>query len=549
MKFLKVLINSLVTGIFFAFLLALLVYDLNINLDFQIFFFGQISLFLLITYGMLIMVLSLLSFFILQFILGKRFRIAFLSPSFLVMSFSLTIALFLLIFKTNYDYFRSFFDSVTRELLQRQFLILAFLALLGLCCIYGFQRYRKGVIFLILYYVFFFAGVYYTLMQRMDYLIPKRPEKVANLEAKKINKKVTIIGLEGLSFDVMIPLISEEKLPNFAWLMEEGSWGKLENFSPTEPLILNSSFNSGKYPSKHRHVSLYRYRVLKSAQEFEVAPRFMLFGQLLRTSLLTRSMKTHPFYSQDIWEIFHDNKIEYLVLDWPYDRKVGESSPKAETRFNMIFKDLKLDGSEMFDRVKRAFFSDFEYEDQVMQKKTEAQPQIVYFMLNGLNTVEQYFYKYSFPDLFGNINQDDINRYSSVIERYYQFYDDIIGKYMASRKEDELLIVFSPHGIEPLPLWKRVVEWILGNAEISAYHELAPDGVVFFNGREINRGNNIDRMRLIDIAPTLLNYLGLPVGKDMDGIVYSSIFREEFKLENPVLYISSYDEHVIKQPE
>ena len=56
-------------------------------------------------------------------------------------------------------------------------------------------------------------------------------------------------------------------------------------------------------------------------------------------------------------------------------------------------------------------------------------------------------------------------------------------------------------------------------------------------------------MKLIDIAPTLLNYLGLPVGKDMDGIVNSSIFMERFKLGNPVLYISSYEEIAIKQPE
>jgi hypothetical protein len=549
MKFLKVLVNSLITGMFFSFLLALLIYDLNINLEFQAFFLGQLSLFSFITYGMLITVLSLVSFFILQFILGKSFRIAFISPSFLVLSFSLSIVLFLLIFKTNHDYFLSFFDSATRDLLNRQFITLVFLALLGLLCFYGSRSYKRGVVFLILYYLFFFAGVTYILRPRMSYPVSRKPEKVANLEAKKITKKVTLIGLEGLSFDVMIPLMGEDKLPNFAWLMEEGSWGKLENFSPTEPLILNSSFNSGKFPSKHRRVSLYKYRVLKATQEFEVAPRFILFGQLLQTNLLTRTIKTHPFYSQDIWKILRDNKTEYLVQDWPYYQGPAESLPKAETRFNMIFKDLKLDKSEMSERVRKAFFSDFEYEDRFMQKKTETQPQIVYLMLNGLNSVEQYFYKYSFPDLFGNINQDELDRYSSVIERYYQFYDDIIGKYMASRKEDELLIVFSPHGIEPLPLWKRVVEWILGNAEISAYSELAPDGVVFFYGKEINRGRNIDRVRLVDFAPTLLNYLGLPVGKDMDGIVTSSIFREDFKLENPVLYISSYDEHVIKRPD
>jgi hypothetical protein len=397
--------------------------------------------------------------------------------------------------------------------------------------------------------VFFFGALYYVFLQRMEFPVLVSSEKLANLEAKRIDKKVTIIGLEGLSFDVMVPLINEDKLPNFAWLMEEGSWGKLENFSPTQPLILNSSFNSGKLPSKHRRISLYRYRILNSEHFFEVAPRFILFGQLLRTKLLTRSETILPFSSKDLWNIFEDNNTSHLVEDWPYSKNVVQPSPKAETRFNLIFEDLKLDNSMVFDRVKRAFFSDFEFEDQVMMRKNESQPQIVYFMLNGLNEVEEYFYKYTFPDLFGNIEQDEINRYSSVIERYYQFYDDIIGKYLASLKEDELLVVYSPHGIEPLPLWKRVTEWVLGSADISAYYELAPDGVVFFYGRDILRDRNVEGMRLIDIAPTLLNFLGLPVGKDMDGIVYSSIFRDEFKLENPVLYISSYEEHTIKQPD
>ncbi len=549
MKFLKVLINSLITGIFFCILLALLIFDININLDVQALFFGRITLFLFITYGMVITVLSVLIFFIFQFILGRSFKIAFISPSFLALSFSLGICLFLLIFRANTNYFHSFFNSETLALLTRQFLAFGFLAVIGFVCFAGFHSSKKSVIFLAIYYFLFLGAIYYAFLQRVNYPFPQDLNKVANLEAKRIDKKVTIIGLEGLSFDVMIPLINDEKLPNFSWLMEEGSWGKLENFSPAQPAILNSSFNSGKLPSKHRRISQYKYRVFKNEQQFEVSPRFIFFGQLLRTKLLVRTPKPPPFYAKDLWTIFEDNKTSYIVEDWPYRSKAPEPSQKGETRFNLIFEDLKFDTSDVFDKVRDAFFSDFEYEDQVMQKRNEIQPQILYFLLNGLNKVESYFYKYSFPDLFGNIEQDEINRYSSVIERYYQFYDDIIGKYLASRKEDELLIVYSPHGIEPLPLWKRVAEWMFGSAEISAYNELAPDGVVFFYGREIRRGRNIDRMRLIDIAPTILNFLGLPVGKDMDGIVYSSIFRDEFKLGNPVLYISSYEEHTIKQPD
>ncbi len=549
MKFLKVFLNSLITGVFFSALLALLIYDININLNIQAFFFGHLTLFLFITYGLVVTILSVIIFFILQFILGSSFKIAFISPAFLVLSFSLSMSLFLLIFKANYDYFLSFFSKITQNLLNKQFLTFIFLVVLGLICFYSTRLYKRKVIFLLVYFLAFFAGMYYVMTQRLHYPLFQKSERVANLEAKELDKKITIIGLDGLSFDVMIPLINEEKLPNFAWLMEEGSWGKLENFSPTEPVIHRTSFGSGKLPSKHRQLSLYRYRVLNSKQQFEVSPRFIFFGQLLRTNLLTRYKTIPPFYSKDIWTIFKDNKTSHHVKDWPYYRKMPDPTPRAETRFNLIFEDLKSDNSSIFSKVRRAFFSDFEYEDQVMQVKTGTQPQIVYFMLNGLNEVERYFYKYTFPDLFGNIEQDEINRYSSVIERYYQFYDDIIGRYLASRKEDELLVVYSPHGIEPLPLWKRVREWLLGKAEISAYHELAPDGVVFFYGKEIWRGRYIEQMRLIDIAPTLLHFLGLPIGKDMDGIVYSSIFREEFKLKNPVLYISSYEEHSIKQPD
>jgi len=73
--------------------------------------------------------------------------------------------------------------------------------------------------------------------------------------------------------------------------------------------------------------------------------------------------------------------------------------------------------------------------------------------------------------------------------------------------------------------------------------------VIFFFGKEIIHGKNIEGMRLIDMAPTLLNYLGLPVGKDMDGVVNSSMLRPEYKIENPVLYISSYEEIDIKSPQ
>ncbi len=546
MKFLKVLTNSLISGLFFSYLLALLILDLNINLSFQIKVFSQLSLFLFITYGLFITFLCVLIFYVYQFFAGKRRHVTFISPFFLIISFSLLTIVYLVIFKANRDFFISFFDLRTLYFLDTQPIFLILFSILGIIILYTYHSSKKKII-LWLFPLLLAATMILTIFQRTNFPQPQKKENLANLEATKIEKKITIIGLEGLNFDFLIPLINEGKLRNFEVLMDQGSWGRLESFSPNESLMLINSFNTGKFPSKHRQVSPYTYNYLGLESQLEVVPRYLFFRQLLRTPFLRFSPNTPKIHTKDIWKIFEDNGTTYVKKDWPFNLEISEPGQKAETTFNHLFEDLKFETDEIFQKVRNALYTDVEFEESVTELKNQHQPQMLYFFLNGLNIAETYFYKYRFPELFGILNQDEIDKYSTVIERYYQFYDQIISKYLASLKMgEELLVVYSPHGTEPLPLWKRFVEWMLGNAEISAYHERAPEGVIFFYGQEINKGKNITGMKLVDIVPTLLNYLGLPVGKDMDGIVNSSIFLDEYK--NPVLYISSYEDYNINPP-
>jgi len=485
-------------------------------------------------------------FYVYQFFGEKRRHVTFISPSFLIVSFSFLTIVYLVIFKANRDFFISFFDLRTLYFLDTQPIFLILFSILGIIILYSYHSSKKKII-LWLFPLLLAATMTLTISQRTNFPQPQKNEIIVNFEATKIEKKITIIGLEGLSFDFLIPLIEEGKLRNFEVLMDQGSWGRLESFPPNEPLMLNNSFNTGKFPSKHRQISLYTYNYLGLESQLEVVPRYLFFRQLLRTPILGISPNIPKIYTKDIWKIFEDNKTTYVKKDWPFNLKIEEPSQKAETTFNLFFEDLKFETDEIFQKVRTALYSDVEYEESVTELKNQQQPQMLYFFLNGLNIAESYFYKYSFPELFGILNQDEINKYSTVIERYYQFYDQIISKYLASLKMgEELLVVYSPHGSEPLPLWKRFVEWMLGNAEISAYHERAPEGMVFFYGQEINKGKNISGMKLVDIVPTLLNYLGLPVAKDMDGIVNSSIFLDEYK--NPVLYIPSYEDYDIIPP-
>lgn len=548
MKILRILTNSLISGLFFSLLLTLLVADLNINLVFNLGVLGKLTIFLFASYGLLASFFCVLAALFYRFFSGKKGKPGFVSASFLTLSSSLWTLLFLVIFRENYTHFLPFFVPGLQFFLRAQMMALFIPAVSGLVLHYRYHHRKPLRVYFSIYFALLGIVLIFVFWQRLNYPHPQKSYKLADLDAKKIARRVTLLNLEGLSLDFILPLTNEGKLPNFAWLMEKGCWGRLEGFTPSDPFVLHHSFNTGKLPGKHRQISEVRYRITGMREKLEVVPRFILFRQLTRVGLLKIFPNDAPPAVKDMWRIFEDFQAAAVRKDRSASPTLGgKPSPKAEKLFGAFYKDFQYETSWIFAQVKQAFSRDTESEEDAFQQKTEIQPQLFSLYLDGLNTAEMYFYKYSFPESFGDIRQEEIQKYGAVIEKYYQFYDQIISKYLASLKEDELFIVCSPYGTEPLPFWKRVVEWMLGNSYVSSYHEQAPDGAVFFYGKGIVRGKNIETARLIDLAPTILYFLGLPVGKDMDGIVRGSLFEREFTEENPVFTISSYEDVNIKK--
>jgi len=58
-------------------------------------------------------------------------------------------------------------------------------------------------------------------------------------------------------------------------------------------------------------------------------------------------------------------------------------------------------------------------------------------------------------------------------------------------------------------------------------HYAQVNGILIASGPDIKPGDKIEGARLIDIAPTVLHMMGLPVPQDMDGRVLDELFKEE----------------------
>ena len=94
--------------------------------------------------------------------------------------------------------------------------------------------------------------------------------------------------------------------------------------------------------------------------------------------------------------------------------------------------------------------------------------------------------------------------------------------------------------MEPVTLGKRVLARLLQDDVVSGSHEHAPDGFLLAYGAGIAPGYH-SRGSIVDVAPTVLYFLGFPVGRDMDGYVRTDLFRRTFTAERPVTYIPSYE--------
>jgi predicted AlkP superfamily phosphohydrolase/phosphomutase len=66
-----------------------------------------------------------------------------------------------------------------------------------------------------------------------------------------LDRPIFLFGVNGLEWNVMLPMIREGDLPVLARLMEAGTYGELETMSPTLSPVIWTSVVTGKLPHKH----------------------------------------------------------------------------------------------------------------------------------------------------------------------------------------------------------------------------------------------------------------------------------------------------------
>jgi arylsulfatase A-like enzyme len=106
----------------------------------------------------------------------------------------------------------------------------------------------------------------------------------------------------------------------------------------------------------------------------------------------------------------------------------------------------------------------------------------------------------------------------------------MLGEYLADLGPGDTLVVLSDHGFQPV--------WDPARPTTSAHHRL--EGVIALWGRGIARGGRIGAARLVDVLPTLLWLLDLPIAATLEGRPIAEALDPEFRQAHPPRQVDDY---------
>ena len=129
------------------------------------------------------------------------------------------------------------------------------------------------------------------------------------------------------------------------------------------------------------------------------------------------------------------------------------------------------------------------------------------------------------PPKMEHVSDREFDLFQEVMNGIYRFHDMMLGRMMQLAGEDTTFIILSDHGFHCDHLRPKCSASI--KEQPVAWHRL--HGMVVISGPGIKKDERVYGASLLDIAPTILWLMGLPVPRDMDGKALIQIAEGELR--------------------
>ena len=377
-----------------------------------------------------------------------------------------------------------------------------------------------------------------------------RPAADRPAAPEPVGGRVLIVGIDGATWRVLGPLIEAGRAPFLASLARTGASGALRSHRPLHSPRIWNSVATGKTPEKHG--------ILGFTFRDESGVEHLFTGEQRRAhalwNIVSRSGRkvgvvnwwnTHPpevvrgVVVSDHAKPTRLAELERLAgLDAPAPEPLAPAKTEAETgatvyppawsrRVATIHADpagLTAFDDPFLGRVGLPAWSEKEdmsrrYREDAaavriaLAVEAELRPELLMVFLPGIDRVSHRIWGALEPDFpyppHLVMRPHERTAAREALFAYYEFTDALVALLARGFGPEDLVMVLSDHGFE--------AGQHLGGLTGIHESEKAVDGVLFARGPGISAGSDTSGTGVNDVTPTVLTWLGLPSGLDMDG--------------------------------
>lgn len=390
--------------------------------------------------------------------------------------------------------------------------------------------------------------------------------------------RVTLLAIDGASLEYIIPAVAEGRLPQFGRLLDGGAWMHLATVRPTHPAPVWATVATGKYPREHGVRSAVVYPLGGGGSSLEVLPDLCFAHSLVYFGLLfERPLTSTALAAEPLWRMLSRFGVSVGVVGWPltYPAQpvlgylVSDRLPAGVLSLFGAERAAVAYPAEILDLVEASVLAglpseepsdagvsaargpgalvrstptarDRAYGSIAALLQARYRPRFVTLRYQGLDAIAHWDLPARAAGWVEFESASPGAARGQALAAYYQFLDGEVGAALAGLGPGDLLLVVSGFGMEPANLAKRWLARFLGEPEQVGTHEDAPDGFLLAFGSAVEPGRR-SRGAIVDVAPTILYFLGAPVGRDLDGSVRTDLFRRAFTTGRPITYIPTYE--------
>lgn len=395
-------------------------------------------------------------------------------------------------------------------------------------------------------------------------------------DAEPARPRLVLLGIDSADWRIIDPLIEAGEMPHLAALRARGAWGELATLTdiPLSPVVW-TSVATGKVPAKHG--------VTWFLVDQPDGTRTPVRSTNRRTEALWTIADRAGLTAHGVgwWATYPAERLDHGIIvsdalgfhGFGSTGRTGDDRGKVEP--DLLFP--RFDGMMPPEQqVQYAFASRFmdlpeeewereRYDPAVSPRRNPMSPihlfqqyavtargytdifrallaedayDLALCYYEQTDSFSHLFMKYQAPKLEW-VDARGFERYGRVVRAWYRYQDELLGELLAEIDLDTTaVLIVSDHGFKTGDRRIRSERTV----DIQKAHlDHEKEGVFLAAGPGFEPGARVSGASVLDIAPTVLHYLGLPVGKDMDGKVLTAAFTAAHRDAHPIRYVASHE--------